>query len=95
MNKRRSTGFWLGLLVMFGLLSSPAAMAQSAIMNVPSTDVVRAREVYLEFDFITNYAWERERGFQNYIPRVVVGLGKNIEAGVNVSYTRVPGEKTK
>ena len=66
-------------------------MAQSAIMNVPSTDAVRASQVYLEFDFITSYAWEREHGFQNYIPRVVVGLGKNVEAGVNVSYTRVPG----
>ena len=91
MNKHRSTCFLLGLLVMFGLVSNPTAMAQSTIVNVPSTDVVHARDVYLEFDFITNYAWERERGFQNYIPRVVVGLGKNVEAGINVSYSRVPG----
>jgi hypothetical protein len=61
-------------------------------MNVPSTDVVPTKRVYLEFDFITNYAWQKgESSFQNYLPRAVVGVGKNVEAGVNVSYTRVHG----
>src|ERR1051325_2256951 len=65
---------------------------QSTLMNVPSTDVVSAKQVYVEMDFITNYAWERgDNGFQNYLPRTVVGVGKNIEAGVNVSFTHVPG----
>jgi hypothetical protein len=93
MNKCRLTVCLGGSLVMLALLAGQTAMAQSAIMNVPSTDVVHAGGTYLEFDFITNYAWEREHGFQNYIPRVVVGLGKNVEAGINVSYTRVRGEQ--
>ena len=66
--------------------------AQSAIVNAPSTDVVPAGKVYLEMDFITNYAWaRRDDRFANYLPRVVVGVGKNVEVGANVSYTRVPG----
>ena len=60
-------------------------------MNVPSTDVVSPSKVYLEMDFITNYAWERRDHFENYIPRTVIGVGKNIEVGANVSYTHVPG----
>ena len=42
-------------------------------------------------DFSTNYAWQDENKSQNYLPRALVGLGHNLEAGVNVSYTRVPG----
>src|ERR1051325_6163510 len=66
--------------------------AQSAIVNAPSTDVVPAKKLYVEMDFITNYAWARgDERFANYLPRAVVGLGKNVEVGANVSYTRVPG----
>ena len=75
-----------------GLLTQHAAYAQSTLLNVPSTDVVAPRKVYLEMDFITNYAWERhDNSFENYIPRTVIGVGKNIEIGANVSYTHVPG----
>ena len=78
--------------VVFGLLAHGPAMAQSTLMNVPSTDVVAARKVYVEMDFLTNYAWQREGSFQNYIPRTVIGVGRNVEVGVNVSYTHVSGE---
>jgi hypothetical protein len=61
-------------------------------MNIPSTNVVDSRKIYLEFDFLTNYAWQREGSFQNYIPRTVIGVGKNIEVGANVSFTHVSGE---
>ena len=74
------------------LLSNNSVMAQSTLMNVPSTDIVAARKIYLEMDFLTNYAWQRQGSFQNYIPRVVVGAVRNVEAGVNVSYTHVSGE---
>lgn len=73
-------------------LSVPQAFAQSTLMNVPSTDVVASKKVYVEMDFITNYAWQREGSFQNYIPRTVIGLPKNMEVGVNVSFTHVTGE---
>jgi hypothetical protein len=66
-------------------------VAQSTLMNVPSTDVVAGRKVYVEMDFLTNYGWQREGAFQNYMPRAIVGLGKDIEAGVNFSFTHVAG----
>jgi len=80
------------LLFILSLSGQQVASAQTTLMNVPSTDVVAARKVYLEFDFLTNYAWQREGSFQNYIPRTVIGLGRNVEVGANVSYTHVSGE---
>jgi len=69
-----------------------SAFAQSSIMNAPSSDVVAPKRVYVEMDFITNYAWQRDDArFANYLPRAVVGLGHHLEVGANVSYTRVPG----
>ena len=73
------------------LLASSSVFAQSAIMNTPSTDVVASKKVYLEMDFLTNYAWQREGSFQNYIPRAVVGIPGGLEAGVNVSFTHISG----
>src|ERR1051325_10195111 len=77
----------------FCLLIQQSASAQSAIVNAPSTDVVAAKKLYVEMDFITNYAWQRDDDskFANYLPRAVVGVGHNVEVGANVSYTRVPG----
>jgi hypothetical protein len=91
MNKLRVVVLHIGIFILC-LFSPRPANAQSTLMNVPSTDVVAAKKVYLEMDFITNYAWERgDDRFQNYIPRTVIGVGKNLEVGVNVSYTHVPG----
>lgn len=75
------------VVLMCGVLSGQAAMAQSTLVNVPSTDVVAEKKVYLEFDFITNYAWQRESSFRSYVPRTVVGVAHNVEAGVNIAYT--------
>lgn len=78
-------------LLFISLAGQRPVMAQSTIMNTPSAGVVPAKQVYLEMDFLTNYAWQREGSFQNYIPRAVVGVGRNIEVGVNVSYTHISG----
>lgn len=91
MNKYKSGFISLVMFAMLFLIAGAPARAQSTLMNVPSTDVVAPKKLYLEFDFITNYAWERDDHFENYIPRGVVGIGKNLEVGVNVSYTHVRG----
>src|SRR5258708_3160891 len=80
------------LVFLFFLSGERAGSAQSTLINVPSTGVVATKKVYLEFDFLTNYAWQREGSFQNYIPRTVIGIGRNVEVGANVSYTHVSGE---
>jgi hypothetical protein len=72
-------------------LSGQHALAQSTMMNAPSSDVVAAKKVYVEMDFITNYAWAQgDDRFANYLPRAVVGVGGNVEVGVNFSYTHTP-----
>ena len=90
MNKRKITlTFALSILSCVAL---PEVAGQSTILNTPSTDVVATKKVYLEMDFITNYAWQKgDTKFANYLPRAVIGVGRNIEAGVNVSFTQVPG----
>jgi hypothetical protein len=90
MSLNRLTLVFLALVIF--ALSALSVVAQSALMNAPSTDVVPSKKVYVEMDFLTNYAWQREGSFQNYIPRTVIGVAKNIEAGVNVSFTHVSGE---
>jgi hypothetical protein len=70
------------------------ATAQTTLLNVPSTDVVADRKIYVEFDFLTNYARQRQPSSQTYIPRAVIGVAKNVEVGANVSFTHVTNEGT-
>jgi hypothetical protein len=74
-------------LLMF-LVNLPIVKAQSTLFNIPSTDIVPEKKVYLEFDFLAHLESYRKSGFQAYIPRAVVGLGRKFEAGVNVAYTK-------
>ncbi|MFS8086226.1 MAG: hypothetical protein ACMG6H_11405, partial [Acidobacteriota bacterium] len=92
MNPRKTIFLFPAVMFLGCVFSQSTIKAQTTLMNVPSTDVVAAKKVYVEMDFLTNYAWQRQGSFQNYIPRAVVGVGHNLEAGVNVSYTRISGE---
>jgi hypothetical protein len=85
----KAARLFLLVIVLFGFSS---AFAQTTIINTPSTDVVASKKVYLEMDFLTNYAWQRQGSFQNYMPRVVVGIPGKLEAGVNVSFTHISGQ---
>jgi hypothetical protein len=78
-----------GLLVpIFFVFFAPAArpaMAQSTISNVPTTDTVAKGKVYFEFDWLAQNP--NSRGLDRlhiFTPKVVVGIGKNIEIGANV-----------
>src|SRR5437763_4509445 len=88
------TGFAAKLRVMMitlGVIGAVAgwqgqmARAQSTIFNIPSTDTVAKKKVYFEFDFISHLESDDNGGFQTYVPRAVVGLGKGVEVGVNVA----------
>jgi hypothetical protein len=75
------------LLALTFLVVTGDAMAQSTLFNIPSTDVVAKKKVYLEFDFLSHLESHNDGGFQTYVPRGVVGLGKKTEVGLNISFT--------
>jgi hypothetical protein len=75
----------LGIAVLLALLNSEAAVAQSTLFNIPSTDVVPTKKVYLEFDFLSHFESHEDGGFQTYVPRAIVGVGKSVEVGLNIS----------
>ncbi|SRR6266545_1555 len=75
----------LSATVLLTLLVQSAAVAQSTLFNIPSTDVVAKKKVYLEFDFLSHFTSHADGGFQIYAPRAVFGVGKGVEVGVNIS----------
>jgi hypothetical protein len=76
-----------GVLFFAFAANEGVANAQSTLFNIPSTDVVAERKVYVEFDFFSHFEAHEDGGFQAYVPRTVVGLGNDLEVGVNVSFT--------
>ena len=85
--KTRFTRLGIALLIAFVATCGNKALAQSTIFNIPSTDVVAKKKVYFEFDFISHLESHENGGFQTYVPRVVVGVGKGVEVGLNVAAT--------
>lgn len=75
----------LGVTVLLALLNSQVAVSQSTLFNIPSTDVVPAKKVYLEFDFLSHFESHEDGGFQTYAPRAVFGVGKGVEVGINLT----------
>ena len=67
-------------------LSDGTARAQSTLFNIPSTDVVAEKHVYLEFDFVSHLEAHRDGGFRGYVPRAVYGVGRHVEVGANVAF---------
>jgi len=66
--------------------------AQQTIFNVPTTDVLDKGKVYVELDasFKTNDQTALKK-FSSFVPRVVVGVGRNIEVGLNITGNIQPG----
>lgn len=81
----------VGALSVLGTIvfASSLVKAQSTLFNIPSTDVVAPRKVYLEFDFVSHFESHAKGGFQIYVPRAVVGVAKGLEVGTNVAFTDV------
>ena len=65
---------------------------QQTIFNVPTTDVLDKGKVYVELDASLK---PNDSGvvskFSSFMPRVVVGAGKQIEVGLNVTGNIQPG----
>jgi len=75
----------LGAMLLLTLMPQSVAFAQSTLFNIPSTDVVAKKKVYLEFDFLSHFESHDNGGFQVYAPRAVFGVGKRVEVGVNLT----------
>lgn len=76
----------VGIVSCLTLLQA-TGIAQSTIFNIPSTDVVAKKKIYLEFDLVTHPESHQNGGFQTYVPRAVSGVGKRTEVGLNVAFT--------
>ena len=68
------------------------ACAQQTIFNVPTTDVLDRGKVYLELDAsfktVSQSALYR---FSSFVPRIITGVGGNVEVGLNVTGNIQPG----
>lgn len=78
----------ISFVLLFFIVQAENDHAQSTLFNIPSTDVVAKKSVYAEFDFLSHLDDYKNGGFQTYVPRIVVGLGKKTEAGLNVAFTK-------
>lgn len=68
------------------------AIGQQTIFNVPSSDVLDKGKVYVEFDATFKPNTEVAIGrFSSFVPRIVVGTGRNVEFGLNVTGNVQPG----
>lgn len=74
---------------MFGSLTT--TRAQQTVFNVPTTDVLPAGKVYLELDVS---AKPNDPKFSSFVPRLVVGVGGDVEVGLNVLGNIQPGADT-
>jgi hypothetical protein len=75
------------VLLLLGLLLSGASAAQETIFNVPSGDVLDKGKAYGESDLA--YLWDASAA--TYTPRIVVGIGHQVEIGMNVNGITTPG----
>jgi hypothetical protein len=94
---RRDTPIWetlggFGLPVVLMTLLSIRADAQQTVFNVPTTDVLDKGKVYFELDVSAkpNDSMAVSK-FSSFVPRLVVGAGHRIEAGVNILGNIQPG----
>lgn len=80
------------IILMSILVFTYGAAAQQTIYNVPSTDVLDKGKVYVELDasFKPNDQDALSK-FSSFVPRVVVGVGKNVEVGLNIIGNIQPG----
>lgn len=66
--------------------------AQQTIFNVPTTDVLDRGKVYGEFDAAFKPSdSDALNKFSSFVPRFVVGVGGNVEVGLNVIGNVQPG----
>ncbi len=81
-------GLWVLLISMLAI----KAHAQQTVFNVPTTDVLDKGKVYFELDVSAkpNDSAAVSK-FSSFVPRLVVGVGRDIETGLNILGNIQPG----
>jgi hypothetical protein len=85
------------LAILFTIFTALAvsANAQQTVFNVPSADVMDPGKVYVELDAsfkpVDQAALNK---FSSFVPRGVVGVGHNVEIGLNLNGNIQPGDDT-
>lgn len=79
--------FAFGKLLLLALLALPAGVAaQETVFDVPSADILDKGKVYGELDYTARY----QGPLATFTPRVVVGIGHDIEIGLNFNGISTP-----
>jgi hypothetical protein len=87
MNKVSTLFFTVMLLSMASIVN-----AQQTIFNVLTVDVLERGKVYFEVDAAFKPNDSHSVGkFSSFVPRIVVGVGGNVEVGLNVTGNIQPG----
>jgi hypothetical protein len=74
------------------VLCTTKGQAQQTIFNVPTTDVLDKGKVYFELDASFKPTASQTVGrFSSFVPRVVVGAGRHVEVGLNITGNIQPG----
>jgi len=82
----------IGLGVLMVAMLPIKAHAQQTVFNVPTTDVLDKGKVYFELDVGAKPNDSAAvNKFSSFVPRLVVGAGHHIEAGVNLLGNVQPG----
>lgn len=89
--KIKSRAVSLAALLAILVCAGERAEAQSALFNVPTTDVMPAGETYLEADFDSHLSGYETGGYQSYGVAALYGACRRVEVGLNVYYTRAGG----
>jgi hypothetical protein len=74
------------------LATGQAAIAQSTLFNIPSTDTVGVGSAYFEFDYFGQMpVSDGADRLHILVPRGITGIAPNVEAGANVAFYRSGG----
>lgn len=85
--------YFLILSFIWTVVLRSQANAQQTIFNVPTADVLDKGKVYVELDGSFKINDQDALGqFSSFVPRVVVGIGGNVEVGLNVTGNIQPGD---
>lgn len=91
MLKGRALTSLCALFLLF-VFHSPVAVAQSNVFNAPTTETVGKERARVEFQYLRQVPEGANTPQTSvYVPRAVVGLGKSVEVGANVSFVRTEG----